>query len=284
MGHGSAGAMAWRSAPWALLCAACLPPGDPPSGDDVDGDGYYANAGLGYDCNDDDDGVNPGVTEVCDGNLVDNDCDGVPDGDVLPWVDYFSDGYDHQWVRVSGEEPDQAADGLRVGAPPLVLARHPGAECMGGTTQQAGYRLSVGWVPADSEGSFELELVVLTGAGWAIGQERPDDGYLLHWDRQSINDSAFSLSRLSGGEETQLGYASWQPVAEEYTASPYLFVEVRVDDEATHLSVHAHGVGHNAVMAREDSSEDRHTVGGIGVGVVGGEPGGVLTGVYLDPL
>jgi len=44
--------------------------------DDDDVDGYYAQP-CGEDCNDDNPGINPSVTEICDG--VDNDCDGYTD-------------------------------------------------------------------------------------------------------------------------------------------------------------------------------------------------------------
>jgi hypothetical protein len=46
---------------------------------DGDGDSYDA-APCGTDCDDDDPGVHPGAAEVCDDG-VDNDCDGLADGD-----------------------------------------------------------------------------------------------------------------------------------------------------------------------------------------------------------
>ncbi|UCC29472.1 MAG: putative metal-binding motif-containing protein [Phycisphaerales bacterium] len=53
---------------------------------DVDGDGYGVGPDcLGPDCNDDDDAVNPGISEACDGvnakccNTVDDNCDGSID-------------------------------------------------------------------------------------------------------------------------------------------------------------------------------------------------------------
>ncbi|MEA3430011.1 MAG: MopE-related protein, partial [Nanoarchaeota archaeon] len=42
---------------------------------DIDGDGYGVGCALGVDCDDTDESVNPGETEVC-GDGIDNDCDG----------------------------------------------------------------------------------------------------------------------------------------------------------------------------------------------------------------
>jgi len=65
---------------------------------DEDGDGYYTGVGLGGDpdCDDDDAGVSPGASEVCD--EVDNDCDGDTDepsaADAQTWYyDADGDGY-----------------------------------------------------------------------------------------------------------------------------------------------------------------------------------------------
>ena len=51
---------------------------------DMDGDGYFdiANVCGEVDCNDDDDKINSGKTEIC-GNLIDDDCDGITDEDCL---------------------------------------------------------------------------------------------------------------------------------------------------------------------------------------------------------
>ncbi len=72
---------------------------------DADNDGYYTGAGItqctspgagyrstgilgGNDCNDNDDEINPGATEICDG--IDNDCDGEEDNGLV-FVTYYQD-------------------------------------------------------------------------------------------------------------------------------------------------------------------------------------------------
>jgi hypothetical protein len=69
-----------------VFLAACygLPPGEyKDSGDsgsggaeDADGDGFSSDT----DCNDVDNTIYPGATEICD-DTVDNDCDALTDGD-----------------------------------------------------------------------------------------------------------------------------------------------------------------------------------------------------------
>ncbi len=53
--------------------------------DDLDGDGY----GIADDCSDNDDTINPGVQEVCDG--VDNNCDGQIDEPVILFISPVDD-------------------------------------------------------------------------------------------------------------------------------------------------------------------------------------------------
>ena len=52
----------------------------PPTWCDADGDGYYDETCGGKDCDDSDPAVNPDAGEVCD-NGIDDDCDGLVDGD-----------------------------------------------------------------------------------------------------------------------------------------------------------------------------------------------------------
>ncbi len=54
---------------------------------DNDGDGYGTGCYRGLDCNDNDPNINPGMPEICGGNTIDDNCDGVIG------VDGDSDGY-----------------------------------------------------------------------------------------------------------------------------------------------------------------------------------------------
>ena len=80
-----------------LLLLACLPGEIPPctqcaANDDLDGDGYSANAG---DCDDGDAAIRPGADEVC--NERDDDCNGLVDDEAVDartwYLDDDGDGY-----------------------------------------------------------------------------------------------------------------------------------------------------------------------------------------------
>ena len=43
------------------------------------GDSYVAQNSDGFDCNDEDEFVNPSANEICDDNDIDEDCDGLSD-------------------------------------------------------------------------------------------------------------------------------------------------------------------------------------------------------------
>ena len=73
-----------------LLLACTVPTTD----GDLDHDGY--NSGLDGDCNDDDASINPGATDLCDGQ--DQDCDGVATA-ALAW---YPDGDDDGFGDASG--------------------------------------------------------------------------------------------------------------------------------------------------------------------------------------
>ena len=72
---------------------------------DLDGDGYSVEEG---DCDDTDERLNPGRSEVCDGR--DNDCDGTADEDAADartwYLDHDGDAYgDPDWPHTGCEAP-----------------------------------------------------------------------------------------------------------------------------------------------------------------------------------
>ncbi len=140
---------------------------------DDDDDGFGAGAAtndctrptpdhvlLDGDCDDTDDAINPGETEVCDG--IDNDCTGGPD-DGLTFADYFvdtdGDGYGTGSAQNRCEPPawqnaSQAGDCVDSDA-----SIHPGAtevcdgvdqDCDG--TADDGLGFSDWWADGDSDG------------------------------------------------------------------------------------------------------------------------------------
>ncbi|HOI11659.1 MAG TPA: putative metal-binding motif-containing protein, partial [Myxococcota bacterium] len=157
---------------------------------DADGDGYGAAGSarclcapdgqhvtrVGGDCDDDDDGVHPGVEEACNG--VDDDCDGevdeVLDGDpiatgcVSRFLDQDGDGFGDPAAAprctcgATGPTPytaDNADD-----CDDAVATTHPGASeaCNG--------------VDDDCDGTTDVgEFADLVGPGWAIDYQ-DDDG------------------------------------------------------------------------------------------------------------
>ena len=261
-----------------LIASGCLPGDFVAEGTDEDGDGWYSSEAGGWDCEDDELTAYPGHLEICtDGH--DNDCDGLPDGDALPYVDYFAEGLGVDWQIQQGSASHLAnsTNGLQLLQTPVALARHLGAECW------SSYRFSTGFA-FEQDAAFELDLFLLAGEQWDTGDRWPQDGYVLRWDRKGPDEAEFWLWRLDDGEPTWLNYSNWQPDHDSYMLAPYLYVEVRVEDEKTELTVKCGALGHNTVMRLGDSSPKRRLTGGIGLAVDGPVAEGQLTGVYLDPL
>ena len=110
---------------------------------DADGDGYGADESMidacgtlegvamtGGDCDDTDPSIHPEATEVCD--AVDNDCDGVVDGDAVDpstwYLDHDGDGFgDGDWPMTECDAPaGYVADGTDCND--FEAADYPGAE------------------------------------------------------------------------------------------------------------------------------------------------------------
>ena len=91
-----------------LLLLACLPPIQVEDLTDLDGDGFYAEAGPEQDCDDQNPGVFPGAEEFCD--YVDNNCDGAVDemGLTLWYPDVDLDEYG---VKAGGKEDCDPGEG-----------------------------------------------------------------------------------------------------------------------------------------------------------------------------
>lgn len=83
--------------------------------EDLDGDGFVSAANNGTDCDDGEEGVHPGATEVCDG--VDNNCvDGESDAQATAawYADLDGDGYGDPLAQVFGcLQPERAVSNFR---------------------------------------------------------------------------------------------------------------------------------------------------------------------------
>ena len=85
---------------------------------------------TGGDCDDTDPSIHPAATEVCD--AVDNDCDGVVDGDAVDpstwYLDHDGDGFgDGDWPMTECDAPSgYVADGTDCND--FEAADYPGAE------------------------------------------------------------------------------------------------------------------------------------------------------------
>jgi len=270
----------WTMAP------GCLSGGYVEHSPDLDGDGFFAGDGPGWDCHDDNADAYPGHPERCIDGL-DNDCDGRADGAQLPVLDPFDDGgMDEAWTWMLGDPSDLEVDewGLRVADTPLVVARDVDAQCWD------RYRLTVGW-SFDDDASFALELVLLAGGAWQTGEARPSDGYVYRWARDGAARTGYgtelTLHRRRGGEEVLLNRATWEMPLENYRYVPLVSATVRAlpDEQRTELFFYwgsEQGLGR--VMVNLDSSDDRLHSGGVSVGVHEQAGELLLTGAYVEAI
>ena len=262
----------------------CLPP-SLDSGVDADGDGWFEGVGPEWDCHDDEPDAYPGHPERCIDGL-DNDCDGWPDGDALPFQPQLSDGLDTTseggWEVLVGSEADLVTteDGIEIAGAPLVIARALGAECWSRT------RLTLGWTHAP-DGGMDFEVVMMASGEWDETNERPADGYLFRWDRVADGgspESVFDLWRLDGGERTWLNHSTADPQGDAWSYYPMVTMKAASDDldVGTEL-VLGFGSGFET-LATVDRTTARLTTGGIVLAFGEKSVGGRLTEVVLEEM
>jgi len=85
---------------------------------DEDLDGYSDPACGGYDCDDTDPDVNPGVDEICD-NGIDDDCDGLIDLEDMPQCCWDRDGDEYSDEACGGTDCDDSSLTIFPDAPEL---------------------------------------------------------------------------------------------------------------------------------------------------------------------
>jgi len=248
------------------LLGGCLPP--KPDTADEDGDGYRVGDGDGYDCDDSDPAVHPEQDEQCHLDGEDTNCDGLPQGDPLPFVDLLDDGLADGWEIVVGdtEQLTPGERGLTIERGPLVLSRAFGALCW------ESYRLTVGWELGEDT-DFELEVGVHTQGEWHGGDLRPASAYVLNWERDGGHTKAedgfgheFDLYRRRDGDNERINRGSWSPAYEDYQEAPFLVVEVVHGAESTRIGVGGL-VGHKTLMYRSDPTAMRSGAGGVYVAI-----------------
>ncbi len=269
---------AWLLATSIAGWTGCIPD-HPNRGTDQDGDGWYATpegiAAGGFDCDDGDPTAHPGHPEVCDDLEADNDCDGVPDGDALPFIDLMNDGLDDGWEIVIGTQDaiTTSEDGLVVQQAPLAFIRAPGAECW------TDYRLALRWV-FEEDTPFQLDLGVFVGPDLEEGEPLQQDRYVLSWDYDHADSGSFELHRWVGGEPVLLNRATWQPKHNDYALSPTLIFEVRAEERYTELRLIG---GREEVFVTRDRFDDRLHGGGAFIHLVEGGQAGNFVEVDIEP-
>lgn len=88
------------------VCALSDPLPPPSCGTDGDGDGYDSDV----DCDDDNEAVNPGAGEICNG--IDDDCDGATDEGFDPDGDGIADCFDNCPDDSNSSQADSDCDGV----------------------------------------------------------------------------------------------------------------------------------------------------------------------------
>jgi hypothetical protein len=139
------------------------------------------------DCDDNHQGTHPGAPELCDGR--DNDCDGVPDGEITWYADTDGDGYGDPSVTqvapaceappgfVSNPDDCDDTDG----------AIHPGADeycdgddndCDGETDEDDAVDAATWWVDGDGDGygdPLQSRTACAQPTGWVGNDDDCDD-------------------------------------------------------------------------------------------------------------
>ncbi|GDX82429.1 hypothetical protein LBMAG42_42400 [Deltaproteobacteria bacterium] len=156
--------------------------GDPIVRDDEDTDGYLPSEG---DCDDSDDRVNPGATEICDG--IDNDCDGgIDEGVTLTfYADLDEDGFGDPGTAFDACEPPDGYIADNTDCDDSAPTVHPGAteacnlvddDCDGAIDEDFG---GVWYADADGDGFGDSAVVSDAcgdpGAGWVLDNTDCDD-------------------------------------------------------------------------------------------------------------
>ncbi len=120
---------------------------------DVDGDGHAATAAGGEDCDDADAAVHPGAADACDGNGVDDDCNGVAD-EVRTWyADRDLDGYGRSTIHRETCDPPDGYSLASTDCDDEDEAVHPGApEACNGVDDDCDGVLPADEADADADG------------------------------------------------------------------------------------------------------------------------------------
>jgi hypothetical protein len=257
-----------------LVAWGCLPPtmGMQVSELDQDNDGWFAGEGPGWDCDDRQASVFPGHSEVCIDGL-DNDCDGRPDGDALPWLDPLIDLENWSIVQGSLHQISLREEGLQAVAPPVVLTHASAAQCW------SSYRLTVRWL-FERDQDFELVLGAFTGVDWDAERGTPLNGYLLTWTRSGEDTARIVHHRYLDGVQTLLNEATWQPEYDDYSSTPLVQLEVRALEHYTEV---LYRIGRRDVLVTRDRFEERLGSGGVALKLGHGTQGATIQEVLVEP-